>query len=185
LHVQEKYWWVVVFMTFTLLLFWGGGVSVYAQEPEKERLIDRFSFRTNAVDWLLTIPNVSVSFDLFPGEYNKMDVLLGVRYNWNTFHKLPTYYVFDVFDARAEYRYHFRFEQLGSGEKPNFFSLKHGVPGLSNYIFDDSVQLASILHKDVLPGVDFIPGGHIPPNPAELLGRARFDTLIQELKEEY
>lgn len=115
-------------MAFTLLLFWGRGVSVYAQEPEKERLIDRFSFRTNAVDWLLTIPNVSVSFDLFPGEYNKMDVLLGVRYNWNTFHKLPTYYVFDVFDARAEYRYHFRFEQLGSGEKPNFFSLKRKNP---------------------------------------------------------
>ena len=115
-------------MTFTLLLFWGRRVSVYAQEPEKERLIDRFSFRTNAVDWLLTIPNVSVSFDLFPGEYNKMDVLLGVRYNWNTFHKLPTYYVFDVFDARAEYRYHFRFEQLGSGEKPNFFSLKRKNP---------------------------------------------------------
>lgn len=118
-------------MTFTLLLLWGRGVSAYAQEPEgaaKERLIDRFSFRTNAVDWLLTIPNVSVSFDLFPGEYNKMDVLLGVRYNWNTFHKLPTYYVFDVFDARAEYRYHFRFEQLGSGEKPNFFSLKRKNP---------------------------------------------------------
>lgn len=118
-------------MAFTLLLFWGRGVSAYAQEPEgaaKERLIDRFSFRTNAVDWLLTIPNVSVSFDLFPGEYNKMDVLLGVRYNWNTFHKLPTYYVFDVFDARAEYRYHFRFEQLGSGEKPNFFSLKRKNP---------------------------------------------------------
>lgn len=115
-------------MTFTLLLLWERGVSVYAQEPEKERLIDRFSFRTNAVDWLLTIPNVSVSFDLFPGEYNKMDVLLGVRYNWNTFHKLPTYYVFDVFDARAEYRYHFRFEQLGSGEKPNFFSLKRKNP---------------------------------------------------------
>ena len=118
-------------MAFTLFLFWGRGVSAYAQEPEgaaKERLIDRFSFRTNAVDWLLTIPNVSVSFDLFPGEYNKMDVLLGVRYNWNTFHKLPTYYVFDVFDARAEYRYHFRFEQLGSGEKPNFFSLKRKNP---------------------------------------------------------
>ena len=115
-------------MAFTLLLFWGRGASAYAQEPEKERLIDRFSFRTNAVDWLLTIPNVSVSFDLFPGEYNKMDVLLGVRYNWNTFHKLPTYYVFDVFDARAEYRYHFRFEQLGSGEKPNFFSLKRKNP---------------------------------------------------------
>ena len=101
---------------------------MHAQEPERERFIDRFSFRTNAVDWLLTIPNVSVSFDLFPGEFNKMDVLLGIRYNWNTRHQLPTYYVFDVFDGRLEYRYHYRYQQLGSGEKPNLFSLKRKNP---------------------------------------------------------
>ena len=115
-------------MALSLLMSMGGGQSVYAQEPEKERLIDRFSFRTNAVDWLLTIPNVSVSFDLFPGDYNKMDVLLGLRYNWNTYHQLPTYYVFNLFDARAEYRYHFRFQALGNGEKPNFFSFKRKNP---------------------------------------------------------
>lgn len=80
------------------------------------------------MDWLLTIPNVSVSFDLFPGEFNKMDVLLGIRYNWNTRHQLPTYYVFDVFDGRLEYRYHYRYQQLGSGEKPNLFSLKRKNP---------------------------------------------------------
>jgi hypothetical protein len=106
----------------------GRGFSVYAQEPEKERFIDRFSFRTNAVDWMLTIPNVSVAFDLFPGEFNKMDVLLGIRYNWNTRHQLPTYYVFNLFDGRAEYRYHFRFQQLEAGEKSNFFSLKRKNP---------------------------------------------------------
>lgn len=119
---------MVVLITLNLLLSAGRGFSVYAQEPEKERFIDRFSIRTNAVDWLLTIPNVGVSFDLFPGEFNKMDVLLGIRYNWNTRHQLPTYYVFDVFDARAEYRYHFRFQQLGAGEKPNFFSIKRKKP---------------------------------------------------------
>ena len=119
---------MVVLIALNLLLFVGRGFSAHAQEPERERFIDRFSFRTNAVDWLLTIPNVSVSFDLFPGEFNKMDVLLGIRYNWNTRHQLPTYYVFDVFDGRLEYRYHYRYQQLGSGEKPNLFSLKRKNP---------------------------------------------------------
>ena len=119
---------MVVLIALNLLLFAGRGFSAHAQEPERERFIDRFSFRTNAVDWLLTIPNVSVSFDLFPGEFNKMDVLLGIRYNWNTRHQLPTYYVFDVFDGRLEYRYHYRYQQLGSGEKPNLFSLKRKNP---------------------------------------------------------
>lgn len=67
----------------------------------------------------------------------------------------------------------------------NYFSLKHGVQGLSNYIYDDSLKLEDILHKDVLKGVDLIPAGHIPPNPAELLGRSRLDELIALLKKEY
>ena len=66
-----------------------------------------------------------------------------------------------------------------------FFSLKHGVAGLSNYIYDDSMTLETILHKNILGGVDFIPAGHIPPNPAELLSRGRFEELINTLREKY
>lgn len=97
---------------------------LHAQEP----LIERFSFRTNALDWLATIPNATVGFDLLPGEYNNMSLLAGIKWNWNTFHKIPDYYVFNVFDVRAEYRYHFRHTQAPAGQKPKFFSKERRNP---------------------------------------------------------
>ena len=65
------------------------------------------------------------------------------------------------------------------------FGLKHKTTGLSNYLYEEGMQLDGILHKEVAQGVDFIPAGHIPPNPTELLGRKRFDELIDELRQRY
>ena len=65
------------------------------------------------------------------------------------------------------------------------FSLKHNTVGLSNYINDEELTIDRIIHQDVMDGVDFIPAGHIPPNPTELLSRQRFDALINELKNRY
>ncbi|MBO6081559.1 MAG: polysaccharide biosynthesis tyrosine autokinase, partial [Bacteroidales bacterium] len=65
------------------------------------------------------------------------------------------------------------------------FGLKHKTTGLSNYLYSERVQLEDIIHKDVAEGVDFVPAGHIPPNPTELLSRKRFDELIDELKKDY
>ena len=100
-----------------------------AHAQESEKFIDRFSLRTNTLDWLATVPNIQVGFDLFPGAYNRSSILLGVKWNWNTYHKLPPYYVFDVFDVRAEYRMHFRFKPLSNaGGKHSFFSLERKNP---------------------------------------------------------
>ncbi len=63
--------------------------------------------------------------------------------------------------------------------------LKHKTQGLSNYLYDLDLTLDDILHKDVKPGVDFIPAGSTPPNPAELLSRPRFDELIKQLRDRY
>ena len=65
------------------------------------------------------------------------------------------------------------------------FGLKHHVKGLSNYISDSDLPLDEIIHQSVLPGVDFIPAGYMPPNPANILGRSRMDALIAELRERY
>ena len=67
----------------------------------------------------------------------------------------------------------------------DIFGLKHHVTGISNYLYDESLTLADILHEDIIPGVDIIPAGHIPPNPTELLGRKRFEDMINELKTYY
>jgi len=65
------------------------------------------------------------------------------------------------------------------------FELKHKTLGLSNYLYDLDVKLEDILHKDVKPGIDFIPAGPTPPNPTELLARPRLDELINQLRERY
>ncbi len=61
-------------------------------------------------------------------------------------------------------------------------SLKHKTLGLSNYLYDIELTLDDILHKEVKPGIDFVPAGATPPNPAELLSRPRFDELIKQLR---
>ncbi|MBQ1687385.1 MAG: CpsD/CapB family tyrosine-protein kinase, partial [Ruminococcus sp.] len=65
----------------------------------------------------------------------------------------------------------------------NIFRIDNQL-GLSNIIgkmgeFDD------IVHKNVLPNLDILPSGTIPPNPSELLCSNRFIHLIQRAKEEY
>jgi len=63
--------------------------------------------------------------------------------------------------------------------------LKHKTKGLSNYLYDLDITVDDIIHKEVKPGVDFIPAGSTPPNPAELLSRPRFDDLIKQLRDRY
>lgn len=124
-------------MVFPTLSYAQDDQSASAQEPGGGgKFIDRLSIRTNVVDWLITVPNISFGFDLTPGPYNNQSVLWGLKWNWNTYHKMPSYYVFNVFDTRAEYRYHFRFTERQKGEKPNFFSLKraHPRPWLAHYL---------------------------------------------------
>ncbi|MBQ1686912.1 MAG: CpsD/CapB family tyrosine-protein kinase, partial [Ruminococcus sp.] len=59
----------------------------------------------------------------------------------------------------------------------NIFRIDNQL-GLSNIIgkmgeFDD------IVHKNVLPNLDILPSGTIPPNPSELLCSNRFIHLVQ------
>lgn len=94
-------------------------LSVDAREPEffspKTPFIDRIAIRTNALDWLLTIPNVGFEFDLNGSEFNSMTFGLSAKYNWNTTHlwrdtKSPYMppVVFNILDVRPEYRYYYR-----------------------------------------------------------------------------
>ena len=65
----------------------------------------------------------------------------------------------------------------------NIFKVENSV-GLSNIIgkmgdFDEIVQ------RNVLPNLDILPSGTIPPNPSELLCSARFISLVKRIVEEY
>ena len=61
-------------------------------------------------------------------------------------------------------------------------------PGLSQVLVNQ-VALDAAIHTVDLPGrhatLDFLPGGVHPPNPAELIGSARFTELIERCREKY
>ena len=56
--------------------------------------------------------------------------------------------------------------------------------GLSTYLVG-KMELSGVINRTSLDGLDLIPSGPIPPNPAELLGSKRMKELIKRLLEEY
>lgn len=78
---------------------------------------DRWGFKTNAVDWLLTIPNIGVEFDLGNTIRNKRTVSANLKWNWNTSQKYKPSIVYNLFDARVEWRQYFRTRQRGGVTK--------------------------------------------------------------------
>lgn len=77
--------------------------------------VDRIAVRTNAFDWMLTVPNLAFEFDLKNSEFNDITVGLSAKYNWNSWHynrnTQRTYappVVFNLLDIRPEVRYWYR-----------------------------------------------------------------------------
>ena len=69
-------------------------------------------------------------------------------------------------------------------------------PNVHNLLkLDNSIGLSEVtgkfktfkeaVHHDVLPCLDVLTSGSIPPNPSELLGSSSFDTLINSVRNEY
>lgn len=65
--------------------------------------------------------------------------------------------------------------------------LDKNLPGLSNYLHDSSFQWREALIHGFPKhnSHDVLVAGAIPPNPAHLLTNGRFETLLNEAKEEY
>lgn len=58
------------------------------------------------------------------------------------------------------------------------------VKGLSNLIAGQ-VSLEETVRQNVLPGLDLLTSGPVPPNPAELLGSLAMENLLIKLSEMY
>lgn len=65
----------------------------------------------------------------------------------------------------------------------NIFKVEN-TAGLSN-IIGKMGNFEEVVHRDVLPNLDILPSGTIPPNPSELLCSTRFKELVEELKDQY
>ncbi|MEG1685711.1 MAG: DUF3575 domain-containing protein [Bacteroides sp.] len=68
----------------------------------------RWGFRTNAVDWILVIPNIAIEYDVSSSIYNKVTVGVATKWNWNTSQTYKPSMVYNIFDVRAEGRYYWR-----------------------------------------------------------------------------
>ncbi len=101
------------FLLTVLLFTIGGSCVVHAQHKNENKKnafvgIERWAFKTNVIDWVTTIPNFSVEYDLSGAENNKMTLGLTARYNWKTAQNPLPYRTFDLLQLRPEYRYYWR-----------------------------------------------------------------------------
>lgn len=98
-------------LILTLIPVFGVGGYAFAQSKggdEDFRGIERWAFKTNAMEWLLTIPNFGVEFDLSKSVYNRSTLGMSVEYNFPTWHSFRPATVFNLFDGKLEYRYYKR-----------------------------------------------------------------------------
>ena len=72
---------------------------------------------------------------------------------------------------------------MRKGHLHKYFAMK-GEGGLSNYL-SGQIALADVVHAGVLPNLDFIARGDVPPNPAELLMHERFAALVEQMSGQY
>ena len=137
---------LAIFLSTLFSVSLASGAEAFAVEEEvkvtKNPGIDRWAFRTNAFEWLLTIPNFGVEFDLVNSPYNKYSLGLTAKYNWNTTHMYAPPTVFNLLDVRPEFRYYFRTTQRGEkkvdddGNKIKYgpFAVKEPKPWRAYYL---------------------------------------------------
>lgn len=65
-----------------------------------------------------------------------------------------------------------------------FFKMR-GKKGISEYLASGEGKITDFVLESQYENVFILPGGVIPPNPAELLMSERFDTAIAELRKHY
>jgi len=74
---------------------------------------------------------------------------------------------------------------MRKGYLDQYFGLNR-QPGLSDWITDvDGKPLDAFVKTQVLPGLDVLPAGRRPPNPAELVVSQRFSQLVERWSAEY
>lgn len=78
-----------------------------AMRPQKCRFADLWSFRVNATDILLTVPNVGVEVDLSRSPYNRLSLGADVKYRWN-YRSKPTNWLMNILEIKPELKYWWR-----------------------------------------------------------------------------
>lgn len=108
-HIRKNHSFVRKGMLLLLLVF-ACNFSLRAQVFDNSRKVDtltlaeRISIRTNMTDWLLTVPNIGVEFDLRKENWNRYAVNVNLRYRPRTSGTYVRPFVFNLFEATVEGR---------------------------------------------------------------------------------
>lgn len=151
-------------MAFSILLFltMSSGLAVAQEAAEKEdysvRGIGRWAFRTNALEWLLTVPNFGIEYDLSSSPYNRMSLGISAYYNWNTHHTVLPYHVFNVFMVKPEARYYWRAYDRKEGTRPRGASYVGIYAEGGSY----SLKLSEYGHQGHMAGAGITLGHSVP-----------------------
>lgn len=102
-----KYVWIGLCLMFL-------PVAMKAQVVETRANVDtlstaeRLSLRTNAVDWLLMLPNIGVEYDVRNVNWNRWSVGMNLRWRPASTHTFKPGIVYNVAEARLEVRNYYR-----------------------------------------------------------------------------
>lgn len=75
-------------------------------------VMDRIALRTNSTDWLLLTPNIGIEFDIRNTNYNRNTIGLNIKYNWQTSHTYKPGVVYNIAEARIDFRNYFRVKEM-------------------------------------------------------------------------
>lgn len=78
--------------------------QLYYNKVDTMELQNRFNLKTDAVGWLTLTPNLGLEFSLGNKNWNQWTVGVYGRANWDVNTRTKSYYVYDIFGARAEVR---------------------------------------------------------------------------------
>lgn len=130
--------------------------SKQENKQRKTAFVDRWSLKFNAVDFLFTVPNLGVEFDLSKSPYNRFTAGVNGRYRWwNTDN--ATEYILNIKEVRPEVRYYWRNRQKDGTIGYNAYYM--GVYGAAgNY----STKISHFGYKGLEYGAGFTFGWGIP-----------------------
>lgn len=126
LHYDNTLTRIVLVYVILLIALNAPAQTSHKKQSEEESLTfkERWGFKTNAVDWLLTVPNLGVEFDLGNSVRTKHTLSANVKWNWETTQAYKPSLILNLFDSRIEWRQYFRTRQrnaLALAENPSLW----------------------------------------------------------------
>lgn len=119
--------------------------AVVQDTVSKTSFKNRIGFRTNVVDWLFTIPNVGIEFEVGKSKYYRNPYTLNLvgRYNWNSRHDYLPSMVFNLADIRIEGRKYWNTTSISQqGVRDSLTKLKDSIP--MKYLWNQAFKLARV-----------------------------------------